>query len=36
MEAANSLYRKLGFEPLKKPMGNTGHSSSNAWYLLNW
>ena len=36
MEAANSLYRKLGFEPLKNPMGNTGHSSCNAWYLLSW
>ncbi len=34
LEAANSLYRKMGFEPLTKPMGNTGHCSCDAWYLL--
>lgn len=36
MEAANSLYKKFGFEPLCEPMGNTGHSACNARYLLEW
>lgn len=35
MKAANSLYKQFGFKPLKKSMGNTGHSACNARYLLN-
>ena len=33
MDAANGLYQKMGFKPLDKPMGNTGHGSCDAWYL---
>ena len=32
MDAANALYRKLGFEPLEKPMGDTGHCGCDFWY----
>lgn len=31
MTAARKLYRRLGFEDLKKPLGNTGHGSCNSW-----
>ena len=31
MVHARHLYSKHGFEPLDSPMGNTGHSSCNAW-----
>ncbi len=34
MEAAQSLYRKFGFEYLPAPMGNTGHSSCHVWMKL--
>jgi putative acetyltransferase len=33
MEAAQKLYRKVGFHYLDKPMGNTGHSSCPVWML---
>jgi putative acetyltransferase len=33
MDAANGLYRKFGFVPLHKPMGNTGHCSCDFWYV---
>ncbi len=33
MEAARALYKKNGFIPLDKPMGNTGHYSCNVWML---
>ena len=33
MWQANALYQKCGFRPLKKAMGNTGHSSCDRWYL---
>lgn len=32
MTAARSLYESLGFEELKKPMGDTGHFSCDRWY----
>ena len=34
MKAANSLYRKNGFKALKAPVGNTGHSGCDAFYML--
>lgn len=33
MIQARSLYEKNGFKPLPKPMGNTGHTGCNCWYL---
>jgi putative acetyltransferase len=33
MRGANTLYKKLGFVPLAKPIGNTGHNWTNCWYL---
>lgn len=32
MTEANGLYKKLGFAPLEKNMGCTGHSSCDAFY----
>lgn len=34
MSAARQLYERYGFEPLSAPMGTTGHSGCNSWYLL--
>jgi len=34
MNLANDLYRKSGFEPLKKPLGQTGHCKCDRWYIL--
>jgi putative acetyltransferase len=34
MEAANRLYQRLGFEPLEKSMGATGHCGCDFFYLL--
>lgn len=33
MTGANILYQKLGFKKLDRAMGNTGHSSCEAWYV---
>lgn len=33
MESAQKLYRKVGFEYLDKPLGNTGHTSCPVWML---
>lgn len=33
MTKARELYRRHGFEPLQKPMGNTGHHGCNLWFL---
>lgn len=33
MKAARKLYAKVGFESLKKPLGDTGHYSCNMWML---
>jgi len=33
MYGANSLYKKFGFIQLEKPMGNTGHTWTNCWYM---
>ena len=31
MKAAQKLYRKVGFDYIDGPMGNTGHTSCNVW-----
>lgn len=33
MESAQKLYRKVGFEYLDRPLGNTGHTSCPVWML---
>ena len=33
MKDARKLYRKVGFESLEKPMGNTGHYSCTEWMI---
>ena len=33
MDDARKLYKKVGFEMLEKPMGDTGHYSCNVWML---
>jgi putative acetyltransferase len=33
MDDARKLYRKVGFESIDKPMGNTGHYSCTVWML---
>lgn len=33
MVRANQLYKKMGFERIGGPMGATGHSSCDAWYM---
>lgn len=33
MDAANGLYRKMGFKAVDTPIGNTGHCSCDFWYL---
>ena len=32
MEAAQSLYRSMGFEPLCGPLGDTGHHGCDRWF----
>ncbi|MDE2155977.1 MAG: GNAT family N-acetyltransferase [Xanthomonadaceae bacterium] len=34
MQAAQALYRRSGFTPLRAPMGGTGHFSCDRFYLL--
>lgn len=33
MDDARKLYKKVGFESIDKPMGNTGHYSCTVWML---
>ena len=33
MDEARKLYKKVGFKPIEKPMGNTGHYSCSVWML---
>lgn len=33
MHQARALYAKHGFVPVDRPMGNTGHSGCNRWFL---
>lgn len=35
MTAANALYQKRGFKALKQSLGHTGHSSCDAFYMLD-
>lgn len=35
MWRANELYKRSGFELLKKPLGKTGHCSCDRWYALD-
>lgn len=35
MTAAQKLYKRMGFEPINGPMGNTGHSSCEVWMIKN-
>ena len=35
MQQANTLYQKLGFNRLTAAMGATGHSSCEAWYVID-
>ena len=35
MEAANELYRKLGFHRIESSLGNTGHCGCDTYYLLD-
>ncbi|MDB4996112.1 MAG: acetyltransferase [Myxococcaceae bacterium] len=35
MDAAQRLYEKFGFQRLAAPLGATGHTSCNRWYLLS-
>jgi putative acetyltransferase len=34
MQAAQGLYRKMGFEHISQPMGSTGHNACPVWMLL--
>ncbi len=36
MQQATRLYERSGFRPVGKPLGNTGHSSCDRWYLLEF
>ena len=33
MNDARELYKKVGFQSLNKPLGNTGHYSCNVWMI---
>lgn len=33
MDDARKLYRKVGFQSIEKPMGNTGHYSCTVWMI---
>ena len=35
MHHARHLYRKVGFEDIDEPMGDTGHGKCNSWMLLD-
>jgi len=36
MQAAQNLYKKMGFEYICSPMGSTGHNACPVWMLLKW
>jgi putative acetyltransferase len=33
MDAAQVLYRKMGFQQICQPLGNTGHFACDHWFL---
>lgn len=35
MTAAQKLYKRIGFENIDGPMGNTGHNSCQVWMIKN-
>lgn len=35
MTTAQKLYKRMGFEPIDGPMGNTGHKSCEVWMTKN-
>ena len=35
MNAAQGLYAKLGFQPLRAPLGATGHHGCDRWFALD-
>ena len=35
MDEAQKLYKKVGFEYLCEPLGNTGHNSCPVWMIKN-
>jgi putative acetyltransferase len=35
MTTAQKLYKRMGFEPIDGPMGNTGHNSCEVWMTKN-
>ena len=35
MTAAQKLYKRIGFENIDAPMGNTGHNSCEVWMIKN-
>uniref|UniRef100_UPI004048E2D3 GNAT family N-acetyltransferase n=1 Tax=Flavobacterium sp. TaxID=239 RepID=UPI004048E2D3 len=35
MTAAQKLYKRIGFENIDGPMGNTGHNSCEVWMIKN-
>ena len=36
MSQAARLYERSGFRPVTRPLGNTGHSACDRWYLLEF
>lgn len=34
MDAAQKLYRKVGFRPICGPLGNTGHHGCDKWFII--
>jgi hypothetical protein len=36
MGKARQLYLRYGFEPIKNPLGNTGHSCCNRFMKIEW
>ena len=36
MARANRLYEKAGFKRLRAPLGSTGHTFTDAWFLLEF
>ena len=35
MTAAQKMYKRIGFEHISAPMGNTGHNSCEVWMIKN-
>lgn len=36
MDAAQALYRRHGFQPLRSPLGNTGHHGCDRWFMRSF